>query len=480
MADQNARQDQNQFPAHIIHSGTAGTAETIRRTGEARGAAHTHITGGTVTSSVDSIGTIGTLGIGSIHVTGFTPDIPGGTTDLVTRVGNLGTIESGTIATLPDPLGSVTMTAGTVSALPDPIGSVVVTVGTVTTGSLSDLAMIHAGTVDVTDRAARDLGKVDIAAFDVDLPGGTVDSVSNLVKGTITRIEGGTVVVTATDLDIRDLTATDVVTSEVTKVTSSVDANNSTTATLGIDAVFTGTSTDVLNYSAVTIMLLADQASATDGLSVEFSTDNSNWDDKSVWTISANDARRFQFPVTGRYFRIVYTNGGSGQGSFRMQTLLHPTNVLTSIHRVGDSLSTDRSAELVKAAMFVKSGSNIVVISVGQQTMANSFPMTLASDQSDVPTKEKRAATTAQTSVADTTSNVTLLASNADRLGATIFNDSTANLKLKLGATASATSFTTELQQDDYYEVPFNYTGIIDGIWASDTAGSARITELTA
>ena len=30
MSDQNARQDQNQFPAMIAHSGTAGTAETIR------------------------------------------------------------------------------------------------------------------------------------------------------------------------------------------------------------------------------------------------------------------------------------------------------------------------------------------------------------------------------------------------------------------------------------------------------------------
>ena len=28
--DQNARQDQNKFPALIAHSGTAGTAETIR------------------------------------------------------------------------------------------------------------------------------------------------------------------------------------------------------------------------------------------------------------------------------------------------------------------------------------------------------------------------------------------------------------------------------------------------------------------
>jgi hypothetical protein len=89
-----------------------------------------------------------------------------------------------------------------------------------------------------------------------------------------------------------------------------------------------------------------------------------------------------------------------------------------------------------------------------------------------------RAATTAVTSVASSASNVTLLASNTSRVGAAVFNDSTALLFVKLGATASATSFTVKLYQDGYFEVPFGYTGIIDGIWASAT-GSARVTEVT-
>ena len=38
VADQNARQDQNQFPALIAHSGTAGTAETVRVVATAAGA----------------------------------------------------------------------------------------------------------------------------------------------------------------------------------------------------------------------------------------------------------------------------------------------------------------------------------------------------------------------------------------------------------------------------------------------------------
>lgn len=92
--------------------------------------------------------------------------------------------------------------------------------------------------------------------------------------------------------------------------------------------------------------------------------------------------------------------------------------------------------------------------------------------------REKASTTSAVTSVAASATSVAVLALNAQRRGATIHNDSTAILYLKLGATASATSFTIKMQPDSYYEVPAQYTGVIDGIWASAT-GSARVTEIT-
>lgn len=91
----------------------------------------------------------------------------------------------------------------------------------------------------------------------------------------------------------------------------------------------------------------------------------------------------------------------------------------------------------------------------------------------------QKSATATLTNVNDSAGNVTVLAANAARVGAAIFNDSTAVLYLKLGATASTTSFTVKMQPDDYYEVPAGYTGVIDGIWASDASGAARVTELT-
>lgn len=80
--------------------------------------------------------------------------------------------------------------------------------------------------------------------------------------------------------------------------------------------------------------------------------------------------------------------------------------------------------------------------------------------------------------VAGSASSVTLLASNTSRRGMTIYNDSSAVLYVKFGTTASTTSFTVKMAADTYYEAPFGYTGVIDGIWASAT-GSARITEIT-
>lgn len=90
----------------------------------------------------------------------------------------------------------------------------------------------------------------------------------------------------------------------------------------------------------------------------------------------------------------------------------------------------------------------------------------------------QKALTGTSSNVAGSASSVTLLAANTARLGATVYNDSTAALYLKLGATASATSFAVKMQPDAYYEVPFGYYGVVDGIWGSAT-GSARVTELT-
>jgi hypothetical protein len=89
-------------------------------------------------------------------------------------------------------------------------------------------------------------------------------------------------------------------------------------------------------------------------------------------------------------------------------------------------------------------------------------------------------ATTGGTGPTDFTSTSygTIATASTGRLGCTIFNSGPGNLHVMLGtATASTSAFTVRLSSGDYYEVPFNYTGLIGGIFA--TAGTAEVTELS-
>jgi hypothetical protein len=79
--------------------------------------------------------------------------------------------------------------------------------------------------------------------------------------------------------------------------------------------------------------------------------------------------------------------------------------------------------------------------------------------------------------VASSATNVTVFAANGAARMRTVFNDSTAVLYLKFGATASSSSYTVQLAAGAYYEFPQPvYAGQVDGIWASAN-GSARTTE---
>jgi hypothetical protein len=89
-----------------------------------------------------------------------------------------------------------------------------------------------------------------------------------------------------------------------------------------------------------------------------------------------------------------------------------------------------------------------------------------------------KSSTATLTNVASSATNAVILASNTSRLGAIIFNDSTAALYLKFGVTASTSSFTTKIFPGDVYQLLVDYTGELDGIWASAN-GFARVTELT-
>lgn len=83
------------------------------------------------------------------------------------------------------------------------------------------------------------------------------------------------------------------------------------------------------------------------------------------------------------------------------------------------------------------------------------------------------------TTVVSTIGLITLLTNNANRLTGSFYNDSTVPLYLKLGATATTTSFTLKMTSSSYYELPQPvYTGIITGLWGSAN-GTCYISEAT-
>jgi len=124
-----------------------------------------------------------------------------------------------------------------------------------------------------------------------------------------------------------------------------VSTVNSSTATLGIGGVFTGTSEDVTEYADIRVTVFADQPSATDGLSVQQSSNGTNWDVTDVFTIAAGAGRTFAFGSSAKFFRLVYTNGGTAQGAFRLQTIFHKTYHKPSTNRPTDARTNETDTE---------------------------------------------------------------------------------------------------------------------------------------
>lgn len=105
-------------------------------------------------------------------------------------------------------------------------------------------------------------------------------------------------------------------------------------------------------------------------------------------------------------------------------------------------------------------------------------PLVALADASGNPITAGPTTGTTSSPASVTTTVATVLASNASRKGATIYNESGAIAYIKLGSAATTTDYTLQVIIGAYYAVPFGYTGIITGITSSGTA-VLRVTELT-
>jgi hypothetical protein len=109
----------------------------------------------------------------------------------------------------------------------------------------------------------------------------------------------------------------------IPNTTSKVDANNSTTDVRGINGVFVGVGVDVQRYQSVTVNIISNVNSATNGILLEFSTDNTNWRTHQKFTLLANQDFIQTVSITSQYFRVNFTNNSTvAQTTFRLQTIL--------------------------------------------------------------------------------------------------------------------------------------------------------------
>jgi len=133
-----------------------------------------------------------------------------------------------------------------------------------------------------------------------------------------------------------------------------IDSNNSTETPLGGGAVFTGTATDILAFSGISILVGSDVAGT---LAVQYGPDGADWHAGESYTIDAGADKFFTPPIQSAYYRLVYTNGGAGQSTFYIHAVLKRQAIKWSGHNIEDPIVDDDDAELVKAVITGKKAS---------------------------------------------------------------------------------------------------------------------------
>lgn len=183
---------------------------------------------------------------------------------------------------------------------------------------------------------------------------------------------------------------------------------NSTSTPLGSGASFTGTGEDVSKYGVISIAIYSNVASVALGLEFQFSKDNSTWYTTDSYLYSAvGNVKNYSLAPVLKYFRVHYTNDGSAQSTFFIETSYKQTYIKPSSHRIGDTVSAEDDAELVTAqivgyttgggggyknvkvnpsgALTTETTLSDISAIVGQHTMSASVPVVIASNQTSIP-----------------------------------------------------------------------------------------------
>lgn len=141
------------------------------------------------------------------------------------------------------------------------------------------------------------------------------------------------------------------------------------------------------------------------------------------------------------------------------------------------ALATDRRG-LIRS-MFGIGGALAGIVLTGSRPARAATDAAFATTAASTPAVAS-SSTATLASVPATNTSVLLLRANPSRLGATVFNDSSAPLYLAFGPTASRDAFTVRLLPEGFFELPAPvFAGDISGVWGAAVPGAARVTETT-
>lgn len=282
----------------------------------------------------------------------------------------------------------------------------------------------------------------------------------------------------------------------------SANGQNSTITPLGAGGVFTGAWEDLNDYNGIRVTLFANVQGT---FTIQFSHDALTvLEPEDTYTVTAGNHKTSTFGKAARYFRVVYTNGGSAQTTFIVTTIKLRNNQKWSTHKINEAITDDSDSELVKAVMTGKrqdgaygnmqlTNQNRVLVSndsifaedtahasgaegtfvLGVRNDADADLTSLDGDYS--PKAVDRAGRThirdttvsalsngVETAVAGTA--VQVLAANTSRKGAIIQNTGVANVRIGITGVTATTGFRLIPGQSATLKKPFVETSAVFAI----------------
>lgn len=193
-------------------------------------------------------------------------------------------------------------------------------------------------------------------------------------------------------------------------------------------------------------------------------------------------------PVSGTVTANIGTSGSLAldatlTGGTQKTKIVDSAGTNLATVSAGGALKVDGSAVTQPVSGTVTSNQGTAAaLSGGWPVKITDGTNVLGTSSNPVIVDPARPSTGTHSTVAASTSAVTILAANSARKGATIYNRSNRDLAIILATTTPTSSvFDTLVQNNGYYELPFGYTGIVKGIWinGSSPSNDAQVNELT-